>query len=156
MYNVMVRGVPLTWGISAVGSAPHWQCGGHGFESRMLHQAGNAPQRDRRATALRFLFSLKRSYQKHNTHHRQPPRRAAETAEQQLCGFFFPRHEDVRNISIPQTARTPRSETAKQQLCGFFFPRHEDVRNISIPQTARTTGSGDCIRYNQKAMIFML
>ena len=24
-------------GISAVGSAPHWQCGGHGFESRMLH-----------------------------------------------------------------------------------------------------------------------
>ena len=25
------------WGISAVGSAPHWQCGGHGFKSRMLH-----------------------------------------------------------------------------------------------------------------------
>ena len=24
-------------GIGAVGSAPHWQCGGHGFESRMLH-----------------------------------------------------------------------------------------------------------------------
>ena len=24
-------------GISAAGSAPHWQCGGHGFESRMLH-----------------------------------------------------------------------------------------------------------------------
>ena len=24
-------------GISAVGSAPHWQCGGHGFKSRMLH-----------------------------------------------------------------------------------------------------------------------
>lgn len=26
------------WGISAVGSAPHWQCGGQGFESPMLHQ----------------------------------------------------------------------------------------------------------------------
>ena len=25
------------WGIGAVGSAPHWQCGGHGFKSRMLH-----------------------------------------------------------------------------------------------------------------------
>lgn len=24
-------------GCSAVGSAPHWQCGGHGFESRQLH-----------------------------------------------------------------------------------------------------------------------
>ena len=28
----------MFWGIGAVGSAPHWQCGGHGFESRMLHQ----------------------------------------------------------------------------------------------------------------------
>ena len=27
----------MVWGISAAGSAPHWQCGGHGFESRMLH-----------------------------------------------------------------------------------------------------------------------
>ena len=25
-------------GISAVGSAPHWQCGGHGFKSRMLQR----------------------------------------------------------------------------------------------------------------------
>lgn len=25
-------------GISAVGSAPHWQCGGQGFKSPMLHQ----------------------------------------------------------------------------------------------------------------------
>ena len=24
-------------GISAVGSAPHWQCGGQGFKSPMLH-----------------------------------------------------------------------------------------------------------------------
>ena len=29
-------------GIGAVGSAPHWQCGGHGFESRMLHQPATA------------------------------------------------------------------------------------------------------------------
>ena len=28
-------------GISAVGSAPHWQCGGHGFKSRMLHLSKN-------------------------------------------------------------------------------------------------------------------
>ena len=27
----------VAWGIGAVGSAPHWQCGGHGFKSRMLH-----------------------------------------------------------------------------------------------------------------------
>lgn len=27
----------LLWGISAAGSASHWQCEGHGFESRMLH-----------------------------------------------------------------------------------------------------------------------
>ena len=27
----------LVRGISAVGSAPHWQCGGHGFKSRILH-----------------------------------------------------------------------------------------------------------------------
>ena len=26
------------WGISAVGSAQHWQCWGQGFESPMLHQ----------------------------------------------------------------------------------------------------------------------
>lgn len=26
------------WGISAVGSASHWQCGGQGFKSPMLHQ----------------------------------------------------------------------------------------------------------------------
>ena len=25
-------------GISAVGSAPHWQCGGQGFDSPILHQ----------------------------------------------------------------------------------------------------------------------
>ena len=28
----------LFWGISAVGSAQHWQCWGQGFESPMLHQ----------------------------------------------------------------------------------------------------------------------
>ena len=27
------------WGISAVGSASHWQCGGQGFESPMLHHS---------------------------------------------------------------------------------------------------------------------
>ena len=26
-----------SWGISAAGSAQHWQCWGHEFESRMLH-----------------------------------------------------------------------------------------------------------------------
>ena len=33
LYGIMKK----RWGISAVGSAPHWQCGGHGFKSRMLH-----------------------------------------------------------------------------------------------------------------------
>lgn len=27
----------LEWGVSAVGSARHWQCRGHGFKSRTLH-----------------------------------------------------------------------------------------------------------------------
>ena len=31
------RDIIFVWGISAVGSAPHSHCGGHGFESRMLH-----------------------------------------------------------------------------------------------------------------------
>ena len=30
-------GILSAWGISAAGSAPHWQCGGRGFESHMLH-----------------------------------------------------------------------------------------------------------------------
>ena len=29
-------------GVSAAGSARHWQCRGHGFESRTLHQQKNA------------------------------------------------------------------------------------------------------------------
>ena len=29
------------WGISAAGSAPRWQRGGHGFEPRMLHEAAS-------------------------------------------------------------------------------------------------------------------
>ena len=32
------RDIIFVWGISAVGSAPHSHCGGHGFESRILHQ----------------------------------------------------------------------------------------------------------------------
>ena len=28
----------FVWGIGAVGSAPHWQCGGQEFEPPMLHQ----------------------------------------------------------------------------------------------------------------------
>ena len=31
-----------SWGISAVGSAQHWQCWGHEFESRMLHSHRNS------------------------------------------------------------------------------------------------------------------
>ena len=34
-YNIKVI---FRWGISAAGSASHWQCGGQGFESPMLHQ----------------------------------------------------------------------------------------------------------------------
>lgn len=37
MRDFMITYISL-WGISAVGSAPHWQCGGQGFESPMLHQ----------------------------------------------------------------------------------------------------------------------
>ena len=35
LYNV----IRYLWGISAVGSAQHWQCWGQGFESPILHQA---------------------------------------------------------------------------------------------------------------------
>ena len=36
LYFLSVRG------IGAAGSVPHWQCGGHGFESRILHMAETA------------------------------------------------------------------------------------------------------------------
>ncbi len=42
-------------GISAVGSAQHWQCWGHGFESRMLHQNQNLSKK-RMALIGRFLY----------------------------------------------------------------------------------------------------
>ena len=32
-----------TWGISAAGSAQHWQCWGQGFKSPMLHQKDRTP-----------------------------------------------------------------------------------------------------------------
>ena len=47
MRDFMITYISL-WGISAVGSAPHWQCGGQGFESPMLHQ--------RKATSLSWLL----------------------------------------------------------------------------------------------------
>ena len=48
-------------GISAVGSAQHWQCWGHGFESRMLHQKFSGAKRPRIFTYYLFAlrFSLK-------------------------------------------------------------------------------------------------
>lgn len=36
------RDIIFVWGISAVGSAPHSHCGGHGFESRILHGNGKS------------------------------------------------------------------------------------------------------------------
>ena len=42
-------------GISAAGSAPHWQCGGHGFESRMLHHFHDL-ESDADALLSRFSF----------------------------------------------------------------------------------------------------
>ena len=45
------------WGISAAGSAPHWQCGGQGFESPMLHQIENLTAVSSAVIFLRrFLF----------------------------------------------------------------------------------------------------
>lgn len=36
------RDIIFVRGISAVGSAPHSHCGGHGFESRILHGNGKS------------------------------------------------------------------------------------------------------------------
>ena len=36
MHFFAVIAILQAWGISAAGSVPHWQCGGHGFESRIL------------------------------------------------------------------------------------------------------------------------
>lgn len=36
------RDIIFVWGISAVGSAPHSHCGGHEFESRILHGNGKS------------------------------------------------------------------------------------------------------------------
>ena len=49
------RDIIFVWGISAVGSAPHSHCGGHGFESRMLQIRGRAE--DFRPV---FIFAEKR------------------------------------------------------------------------------------------------
>ncbi len=47
----------ISWGISAVGSASHWQCGGQGFESPMLHQTKNGGISDfYRFIAVFFCF----------------------------------------------------------------------------------------------------
>ena len=43
------------WGIGAVGSAPHWQCGGQGFESPILHHI-----RKKRSEGPLFLCSAER------------------------------------------------------------------------------------------------
>ena len=47
-------------GISAVGSARHWQCRGHGFESRMLHNE----KRHRKGVFFRyahFIYGIRSS-----------------------------------------------------------------------------------------------
>ena len=46
-------------GISAVGSAPHWQCGGQEFESPMLHQP-ESPCKSRVSGLLFCCFSLEK------------------------------------------------------------------------------------------------
>ena len=48
------RDIIFVWGISAVGSAPHSHCGGHGFESRMLHIRQELPAEGRK---LFFIFT---------------------------------------------------------------------------------------------------
>ena len=40
--SLFFRDIIFVWGISAVGSAPHSHCGGHGFESRILHGNGKS------------------------------------------------------------------------------------------------------------------
>ena len=38
LHSPLIRAIlSFVRGISAVGSAPHWQCGGQGFKSPMLH-----------------------------------------------------------------------------------------------------------------------
>lgn len=46
----------VLWGISAVGSASHWQCGGQGFKSPMLHQL--YPVRNKSFLPPKFYFIL--------------------------------------------------------------------------------------------------
>ena len=44
-------------GISAVGSASHWQCGGQGFESPMLHQLKRLYYEDFRYRHFTFIVT---------------------------------------------------------------------------------------------------
>ena len=44
------------WGISAAGSAQHWQCWGQGFESPMLHQIRTQNRIQLFVPILRFLL----------------------------------------------------------------------------------------------------
>ena len=53
--------IEFIWGISAVGSAQHWQCWGQGFESPILHQAADARRRinpPQDTSCRRFCFTL--------------------------------------------------------------------------------------------------
>lgn len=71
------------WGISAVGSAPHSHCGGHGFESRILHL--KYPVKSRA-----FGFSFDYLFEKSN---QKIKRRKSGTYDINIavvyCGVFF-------------------------------------------------------------------
>ena len=69
------------WGISAVGSAQHWQCWGQGFESPMLHQSRTVENGRERSTPLHIL---RKNYL--------------------VGGFFIPQNRIPQSRTIPRSA----------------------------------------------------
>jgi transcriptional regulator with AbiEi antitoxin domain of type IV toxin-antitoxin system len=67
------------WGCSSAGRAPHWQCGGHGFESRQLHflrkpRATCADWRVTLAGCLTFQSIIARNVKHHRMFASRPSR----------------------------------------------------------------------------------
>ena len=100
-----------TRGISAAGSASHWQCGGQGFESPMLH-----PNRSPETAVIRRFRTF--FFVKNGASHLLATYFGilAYVLPQDLCGSFVIRRSD-RRLLLPQfRGRLLRMGAAAEEL----------------------------------------
>ena len=121
----------LVWGISAAGSAPHWQCGGQGFESPMLHifiaglWAGykNIMHSEMRTPQGFSVTACRSSLQGAEM---QLPELSSEAPPAPSRGIPYAPSTEVASRGIPYA---PPLQTAF--LCGFFVSRRNPCKNIT-------------------------